>query len=114
MREGGGAENGRSVNWVLMRPMLRAISSRGQGLPTVFPPIKGRAVVTASDPTEHIRTVMGGPTGKTIGGVANAAAMPAFADQLTHEEQAAVLSYERTSGGNQAPPVKPEDVVARR
>jgi mono/diheme cytochrome c family protein len=40
--------------------------------------------------------------------------MPAFADPLTDEEMAAVLSYERTSRGNQAPPVKPEDVVARR
>jgi cytochrome c oxidase cbb3-type subunit 2 len=40
--------------------------------------------------------------------------MPAFADQLTDEEMAPVLSYERTSWGSQAPPVKPEDVVARR
>jgi cytochrome c oxidase cbb3-type subunit 2 len=40
--------------------------------------------------------------------------MPAFADQLTDEEMAALLSCERTSWGNQAPPVKPEDVVARR
>jgi len=31
-----------------------------------------------------------------------------------NEEVAAVLSYERTSWGNQAPPVKPEDLVARR
>ena len=46
--------------------------------------------------------------------VAYAAAMPAFADQLNDEEIAAVLSYERTSWGNRAPPVKPEDVLARR
>src|SRR5215475_5277809 len=86
----------------------------GQGLPGVFPPLKGSAVVTSSDPTEHIRTVLHGLTGKTIGGVAYATPMPAFADQLTDEEVAAVLSYERASWGNQAPPVKPEDVLARR
>ena len=86
----------------------------GQGLPGVFPPLKGSAVVTAADPTEHIRTVLRGLSGKTIGGVAYASAMPAFADQLTDEEVAAVLSHERTSWGNQAPPVKPEDVIARR
>ena len=86
----------------------------GQGLPGVFPPLKGSAVVTSSDPTEHLRTVLHGLTGKTIGGVAYATPMPAFADQLSDEEVAAVLSYERTSWGNQAPPVKPEDVVARR
>jgi cytochrome c oxidase cbb3-type subunit 2 len=61
----------------------------------------------------HIRTVLGGLAGKTIDGVAYASAMPAFAGQLTDEEVAAV-SHERTSWGNQAPSVKPEDVIARR
>jgi mono/diheme cytochrome c family protein len=86
----------------------------GQGLPGVFPPLKGNAIVTAADPTEHIRTVLRGLSGKTIGGVTYGSPMPAFADQLSDEEVAAVLSHERTSWGNQAPPVKPEDVVARR
>ena len=86
----------------------------GQGLPGVFPPLKGSTVVTASDPTDHIRTVLRGLSGKTIGGVAYGSAMPAFADQLTDDEIAAVLSYERNSWGNQAAPVKPEDVLARR
>jgi mono/diheme cytochrome c family protein len=80
----------------------------------VFPPLKGSAVVTANDPTEHIRAVLRGLSGKSIGGVTYPSPMPAFADQLTNEEVAAVLSHERTSWGNQAPPVKPEDVVARR
>jgi len=87
----------------------------GQGLPGVFPPLKGSTVVTAADPTEHIHTVLRGLTGKSIGGVTYATPMPAFADQLTDAEVAAVLSYERNSWGNQAPPVKPEDVkMARR
>ena len=80
----------------------------------MFPPLKGSAVVTATDPTEHIRTVLRGLSGKSIGGVTYPSPMPAFADQLTNEEVAAVLSHERTSWGNQAPPVKPEDVIARR
>src|SRR5262249_32950705 len=86
----------------------------GQGLRLEVPPVKGSPVVTSSDPTEHIRTVLHGLSGKTINGVVYGAAMPAFADQLTDEEVAAVLSYERTSWGNQASPVKPEDVLARR
>jgi mono/diheme cytochrome c family protein len=86
----------------------------GQGLPGVFPPLKGSAVVTAADPAEHIRTVLHGLSGKAIGGTTYGSAMPAFADQLSDEEIAAVLSYERASWGNQAKPVKPEDVVARR
>ena len=86
----------------------------GEGLPGVFPPLKGSAVVTSADPTEHIRTVLRGLSGKAIGGVAYASAMPAFADQLNDEELAAVLSHERISWGHHAPPVKPEDVIARR
>jgi len=86
----------------------------GEGLPGVFPPLKGSAVVTGADPTEHIRTVLHGLSGKAIGGVTYGSAMPAFADQLSDEEVAAVLSYERTAWGNQAKPVKPEEVVARR
>src|SRR5262249_27845217 len=86
----------------------------GQGLPGVFPPLKDNAVVAAPDPTEHIRTVLRGLSGKTIGAVTYAARMPAFADQLTDDEVAVVLSHERNSWGNQAPPVKPEDVLARR
>jgi cytochrome c oxidase cbb3-type subunit 2 len=80
----------------------------------VFPPLKDSAIVIAPDPTEHIRTVLRGLSGKTIGGVTYAAAMPAFADQLTDDEVAAVLSHERNSWGNQAPPVKSEEVLARR
>jgi mono/diheme cytochrome c family protein len=86
----------------------------GLGLSGVFPPLKDNAVVTAADPTEHIRTVLRGLSGKAIGGVTYGSAMPAFADQLTDEELAAVLTHERTSWGHQAKPVKPEDVVAQR
>jgi mono/diheme cytochrome c family protein len=86
----------------------------GLGLPGVFPALKDSAVVTAADPTEHIRIVLRGLSGKAIGGVTYGSAMPAFADQLTDEEVAAVLTHERTSWGHQAKPVKPEDVLARR
>ena len=70
--------------------------------------------MNSADATAHIRTVLRGLSRKTIDGVTYATPMPAFADQLTNEEVAAVLSHERTSWGNQAPPVKPEDVIARR
>jgi mono/diheme cytochrome c family protein len=86
----------------------------GEGLPGVFPPLKASAVVTAPDPTEHIRTVLHGLSGKPIGGTTYAAAMPGFADQLSDEEVAAVLSYERSSWGNRATEVKPASVTAKR
>jgi mono/diheme cytochrome c family protein len=86
----------------------------GQGLPGVFPPLAGSATVESSDPSEHLTTVLHGLHGKTIGGVAYAAQMPAFGPQLTDEDVAAVINHERSSWGNHAPFVKPEDVTARR
>ncbi len=86
----------------------------GQGLSGVFPPLAGDPVVSADDPTEHIDIVLHGLQGKEIGGVAYVSPMPAFADLLTDEQIAAVVNHERTSFGNDAPLVTPEDVAAQR
>jgi len=40
--------------------------------------------------------------------------MPAFADQLTDDEIAAVINHERTSWSNKGPLVTPKDVAALR
>jgi mono/diheme cytochrome c family protein len=86
----------------------------GQGLPGVFPPLAGSATVKAKDPSEHLRTVLGGLQGKTIAGVAYSAVMPPFGPQLADADVAAVINHERSSWGNDAPLVQPEDVAAAR
>ncbi len=86
----------------------------GAGLPGVFPPLKGDPVVVTEDPTEHIRIVLQGLQGKTINGVAYASPMPAFGNQLDDNQIAALVNHERTSWGNSAPTVTPEDVAAQR
>lgn len=86
----------------------------GQGLPGVFPPLAGDPVVNDADPAEHVRTVLEGLAGKTIAGVSYASPMPAFAEQLSDEEIAAVVNHERRSWGNEAPRVEPSDVAALR
>jgi len=86
----------------------------GQGLPGVFPPLAGSATVKASDPSEHLKTVLQGLGGKTIAGVTYAAVMPPFGPQLSDADVAAVINHERSSWGNAAPLVKPEDVAAAR
>jgi len=86
----------------------------GQGLPGVFPPLVGSATVSGKDPSEHLRTVLDGLQGKTIQGTAYAAAMPPFGPQLEDADVAAVVNYERSSWGNDAPLVRPEDVAAAR
>ncbi len=86
----------------------------GQGIANIFPPLAGDPVVTAADPTAHIRIVLFGSKGSTIKGVAYQAQMPAWADQLSDEEAAAVINHERTSWGNSAPTVTPQDVARVR
>src|SRR5690606_3284979 len=88
--------------------------ANGQGMPGVFPPIAGDPVVTAQDATEHINIVLGGLLGKEINGVAYASPMPAFGQQLSDEQIAAVINYQRSSFGNDAPLVTAEEVAAQR
>jgi mono/diheme cytochrome c family protein len=70
--------------------------------------------VCAADPTEHVATILRGLQGKTIDGVAYAAAMPAFGDQLSDAKIAAVVNHERTSWGNAAATVEPGQISALR
>ena len=86
----------------------------GQGLPGVFPPLVGSATVKARDPSEHLKTILYGLQSKTISGVAYSAVMPPFGPQLAEADVAAVINHERSSWGNDAPLVQPEDVAAAR
>ncbi len=62
----------------------------GEGLPGVFPSIKGSNLVL-NDRTGHIDILLNGRTGT---------AMQAFAKQLTLSEIAAVITYQRNAWGN--------------
>lgn len=82
----------------------------GSGVPGTFPPLAGDPVVEAKDPRRHVEIVLDGLKGKKIEGASYAAAMPSFADSLSDREVAAVVNHERTSWGNSAPAVSPEEV----
>ncbi|HEX5409385.1 MAG TPA: cbb3-type cytochrome c oxidase subunit II [Gemmatimonadaceae bacterium] len=86
----------------------------GEGIPGVFPPLKGDPVETAADPTEQISIILHGLEGKTIGGVAYPGQMPAFAAQLGDDEIADIIAHERTSWGNKAPLATAAQVAAER
>lgn len=73
----------------------------GQGTPGV-PALAGNATVTG-DPEGVIQTVFEGPS-----------TMPAFRDELSDEEIAAVISYIRNTWGNEAPTISADDVAAAR
>ncbi len=75
----------------------------GQGLPPVFPPLNGSAVVQG-DIAEHIKVVVEGRKGTT---------MPAWDKQLSAIDIAAVITYERNSWDNHTgDKVTPADIQA--
>ena len=62
----------------------------GEGIPGVFPALKGSLIVQG-DPAAHINLVLNGKPGT---------AMQAFIDQLSATELAAVITYERNAWGD--------------
>jgi len=77
----------------------------GQGIPPAFPAIAGSAIVLG-DVDGQILQVLNGVTGT---------AMVAFGPQLSDEDIAAVVTYQRNSFGNQTGDVVgPEQVTALR
>lgn len=75
----------------------------GEGLPGVFPGLKGSAIATG-DPAAHLHIVLFGKAGT---------AMQAFGKQLSAKELAAVITYERNAWGNSTGDmVQPADVAA--
>ena len=65
--------------------------STGEGMPPVYPPLKGSSVVVGHPITRQIELILNGVPGS---------AMQAYADQLTDEEIAAVVTYVRNSWKN--------------
>jgi mono/diheme cytochrome c family protein len=86
----------------------------GEGIPGVFPPLKGSGVVNKDDAAKHILAILYGMKNARAGGVTYVAAMPPFAGALSNEEIAAIVNYERTSWGNRGKPVTARQVATQR
>ena len=90
-------------------------TANGEGIPNLVPTLRGSRVVTAEDPTEHLRRILLGSTGVGPGaGRRWQAWMPSFAEVLSDAEVAAETNHGRTSWGNSARTVRPEQVRAVR
>ena len=85
----------------------------GQGLPGTFPPLAG-AEIPNGDPARHINVVLNGLNGEvTVKGQKYNGAMPPW-KQLSDDDLAAVITYERTSWGNSGGPVTADDIKKAR
>jgi cytochrome c oxidase subunit 2 len=78
--------------------------ANGRGNPPAFPPLAG-SKIAAGAKNAHIDIVLNGKPNT---------AMQAFGKQLSDTEIAAVITYERTTWGNNAGMVQPAEVKARR
>jgi len=76
----------------------------GEGMPPMYPALKGSKIATGPLPA-HLNRVLFGKPGT---------AMQAFKDQFSDEELAAVITYERNSWGNSGEVVQPADVTAQK
>lgn len=78
----------------------------GKGLPPVYPALQNSSVAVGKPISRHIAIVLNGVPGT---------AMQPFKDQLTNEELAAVVTYERNAWGNNTNDlVQPDDVAKVR
>ncbi|HET7569847.1 MAG TPA: multicopper oxidase domain-containing protein [Gammaproteobacteria bacterium] len=86
----------------------------GTGLAGAFPPLKGNPAVLNPDPTKQIEVVLHGLHGEKIDGVMYPSTMPPFGGLLSDREIADIINHERTSWGNHAKLITPEQVKAMR
>jgi len=87
----------------------------GQGTPPTFPPLSGSEWVLEKDPSRIIRIVLDGMTGPVqVKGQTFNNLMPPWRPTLNDEEIAQVLTYVRKSWGNDALPVKTDQVATVR
>lgn len=86
----------------------------GQGLPGVFPPLRGNSAVLDPDPTRQIEVVLDGQHGQKVDGTTYSSVMPPFAATLSDTEIADIINHERSSWGNQSKQITPDEVKALR
>jgi cytochrome c oxidase subunit 2 len=78
----------------------------GSGIPPLYPALKGSSVAVGHPISRHIDLILDGIPGT---------AMQAYRDQLTDQEIAAIVTYERNAWGNNTDEdIQPNDVAQVR
>jgi mono/diheme cytochrome c family protein len=86
----------------------------GEGSPKALPKIAGNSSVLAQDPHSLIRLVLAGSALPGTTAAPSALGMPGFGWRLSNEEVAQLLTFIRTSWGNQASSVSVSEVARVR
>jgi mono/diheme cytochrome c family protein len=86
----------------------------GRGYEGVFPSLAGNPVVEADNPLSLVSIVLLGSTTSRTSTTPAQFAMPAFAWRLTDQDAADIISFIRSSWGNDAKPIEAPKVAALR
>lgn len=84
------------------------------GVPGVFSPTQGNAVVLAADPTQQIRVILNALHGANVGGIVYSSQMSSFASTVRDSQIAEVIDHERASWGNHAPLATAAEIAVAR
>jgi len=87
-----------------------AVSNVEQGGPWAYPPLAGNRAVTMGSAVNLVRVVRSGGFAPSTAGHPRPYGMPPF--DLNNDDMAAVISYIRTSWGNQAAPISASGVLS--
>lgn len=110
----GGAAGATANGAELFTRCAACHQASGLGVPGAYPPLAGSEWLL-NNPEVPIRIVLHGLQGPiTVKNTSFNNAMTPFADQLTDAEIAAIITYERSSWGNNASKITAEQVASVR
>ena len=85
-------------------------AENGLGMPPAYPPLATNQSIQMQSAVNPIRMVLNGGYPPSTGGNPMPHGMPPFAQSLSNQEVAAVVTYIRMSWGNHGAPVSPQQV----
>jgi mono/diheme cytochrome c family protein len=86
----------------------------GEGVPRIYPPLADNEAIVMRNPVNAIRIVLNGGFPPSTQGNPRPYGMPPFAQLLSDEDVASVVTYVRGSWGNRAAPVSAVEVASAR
>jgi mono/diheme cytochrome c family protein len=86
----------------------------GSGAPRIYPPLPGNANLQSADPASAIRIVLDGAESITTPRAPNKGSMPAYANKMSDQQIADVITYIRNAWGNAATAVTAAEVARAR
>jgi mono/diheme cytochrome c family protein len=86
----------------------------GSGTPRIYPPLPGNANLQSANPASAIKIVLDGAETITTKRAPNTGSMPPYADKMSDQQVADLVTYIRNAWGNSAPSVTADEVAKLR